>query len=188
MENNQQMLKKLSLKEESLESEILKACCNESTEKVCNLLNSKPRVIDVEQINRNGSLIIAIAKENVKIVEELLRIGCDPNAKTQMKGLALFIASSNGNTKIINLLLRYGADIRDALIGAIWSENVDVVKKILDFGVDLNEVIDAIGHSALHLAVDRKNLLIVKHFLEHDADANYNGHIGKSPLRCTIDI
>ena len=30
--------------------------------------------------------------------------------------------------------------------------------------------------------------MIVKLLLEHDADPNYNGHIGKSPLRCTIDI
>ena len=101
MENNQQLFEKLSLKEASLEFEIEKACFNNDTEKVCILLNSKPREIDVKQINRNGSLIIAIANGNVKIVEELLKIGCNPNVTNLKKDPALFIASLTENIYII---------------------------------------------------------------------------------------
>ena len=193
MENNQQLLEKLSLKEASLESEILKACCNNNTEKVCILLNSKPREIDVKQINRNGSLIIAIANGNVKIVEELLKIGCNPNVTNLTKDPALFIASLTGNIQILHLLLQYGANIgyADALIIAILRGNADVVEKILEFGVNLNEVEDAIppkerGKSALNLAIDRKNLRIVRLLLQHDADPNYMDEIGNSPIHFAV--
>ena len=187
MENNQQLLEKLSLKEASLESEVQKACYNDNTEKVLILLNSKAREIDVKQMDRNGSLIHAIAKENVKIVEKLLKVGCDPNAKTQIKGLALFDAFWNRNIQIINLLLYYGANIGDALILAILRKNADIVKNILEFGINLNKVEDALGQSVLRIAIEGSNMPIVKLLLEHDADPNHIDKIGNYPLHCTVN-
>ena len=109
-------IQKSSVKGGSLESDIHEACFNNDDEKVTILLSNKAREIDTHQLNRDGSLLIAIANENVKIVGELLKIGCNPNVTNEMKDSALFIAFINGNIQIINLLLQYRANIGDALI------------------------------------------------------------------------
>ena len=186
MENNQQLLEKFSLKKASLESEIHEACSNNNAEKVTILLKGKAREIDAYQLDRDGSLLIAIAKENVKIVGELLKIGCNPNVTDGMKNHALVIASLKGNMQIINLLLHYGANIGEALINAIWSGNANRVEKILEFGVNLNKVEDTIGQSALHIAIERKNLQIVKLLLQHNADPNLIDKLWKSPLHIAV--
>ena len=67
------------------ETEIYDTCFYNNTEKFTNILKIKGQEIDVNKIDQNGSLFIAIDYENVTIVKELLKLGCDPNAKYQIR-------------------------------------------------------------------------------------------------------
>ena len=59
---------------------------------------------NIDNIDRNGLLFDAIENGNVKIIQELLKNGHDPNTRNSMRQPTLFIASLKGNMQIINLL------------------------------------------------------------------------------------
>ena len=141
------------------------------------------REIGVNLIDQNETLFLAIKNENVEIVEDFLKAGCDPNITDSIGEPALFFAFLSGNSQIIDLLLQHGANVKNVLNVAIYKGLPVIVKKILNFGVNVDLVEDNTGQSPLHLAIANHNLEIVELLLEHHSSiVNFEDRNGETPL------
>ena len=182
MAYNQQLIKTKVEEMRTIELEVHEACFSNESEKVTYLLRIKHNEIELYKIDQNGSLFFAIDNQNATIVEELLKIGCNPNIKNSENEPALFAAFWNGNEKIISLILSYGAIVEHTLMEAIWHREPDIVEKSLAIGVNIDGVEAKIGSSPLHIAIMKCDLKIVKLLLEHNANLNFKEKSGLSPL------
>ena len=142
--------------------------------------------MDTNKIDLNEALFVAIDNKNPTIVQELLKITSNANAKNWEGEPALLIALKNNDFEIVDLLLQHGTSIEDNLIFAMRKGMADLVEKILKLGVNINKVQDKIGESPLHSAIKANNLKIVKLLLEHKADANFENLSGKTPLQFAV--
>ena len=118
----------------------MQACGKNETQKVTDLFIQRRKEINPKLLDAKGSLFEAISHDNLLIVEGLLKIGCDPNATTSDKQPALFIAFVNGNMCIVRSLLHYGAYIGNTLLFAIEEGASNIVKKILEFQVEIEKI------------------------------------------------
>ena len=99
----------------------------------------------------------------------------------------LLFAARSGDVECVRLLVAAGADVNDALpngmsalVLAAHSGNGEAAGLLLTKGADANA--DGIGYTALHAAVLRSDLELVKNLLAHGA--NPNAQITKgTPLR-----
>ena len=145
------------------------------------------REIGVNLIDQNETLFLAIKNENVEIVEDILKAGCDPNITDSIGEPALFFAFLSGNSQIIDLLLQHGANVENVLNVAIYKGLPVIVKKILNFGVSIDLVEDNTGQSPLHLAIANHNLEIVELLLEHHSSiVNFEDRNGETPLHFAV--
>ena len=90
---------------------------------------------------------------------------------------AILFAARSGDAESARLLIAAGADVNDALpdgasalVVAAHSGNSAVAQVLLDKGADAN--VAAVGYTALHAAVLRSDLDLVKALLAHQADPN----------------
>jgi ankyrin repeat protein len=90
---------------------------------------------------------------------------------------AILFAARSGNAESARLLIAAGADVNDtlpdgasALVVAAHSGNSGVAKLLLETGADANAA--AVGYTALHAAVLRSDLDLVKALLAHNANPN----------------
>src|SRR5262249_44059842 len=90
---------------------------------------------------------------------------------------ALLFAARSGDALSAALLLGAGADVNDelpdgmsALVLAAYSEHRDVTALLIDWGADPNAA--EIGYTALHAAVLRGDLALVKKLLTAGANPN----------------
>ena len=99
---------------------------------------------------KNTPLHIAVKREKIDAVEELLRYKANPNAKNEDGDTPLDIAIKKKNTYIVRRLLWYGADpnIKDnrgstllakLCAGDIEEDDVTVIKLLLEFGATYTE-------------------------------------------------
>src|SRR5689334_23334963 len=73
--------------------------------------------VDVNAPQGDGSTALhwASDKEDLELVQLLIKAGADVNAKTRLAGITpIFMAAKNGNASIIQLLLKAGADGKGA--------------------------------------------------------------------------
>lgn len=97
---------------------------------------------------------------------------------------ALFHACTAGNETMVDLLLKNGADLNEGispLIGAALSGKENLLKTLLDRGVNCNQV-NFTKRSALHMAAFKGNVAMVDLLLERSADCNLRSTDGVTPL------
>ena len=93
-------------------------------------------------------LVVAVQNGNLDCVKVLLSYGADIEGGDDMfRHLPLFVASFNGNVEILSYLLDNGADMNAVsnpeghtmtpLIAAVQSGNLESVKVLLKYGVDI---------------------------------------------------
>ena len=148
------------------------------------------------------ALMWAAAQGHADTIDALLRGGADVRARsrsyiqtvtsevTQRAGreelnydvprggsTAILFAARSGNAESARLLIAAGADVNDtlpdgasALVVAAHSGNSGVAKLLLETGADANAA--AVGYTALHAAVLRSDLDLVKALLAHNANPN----------------
>ena len=110
-----------------------------------------------------------------RIVEYLMRLGCDVHGKNVYGNTALMLAASNGNANVVRLLVQHGADV-DAVsahqetpltFAVVWG-HIEVVKVLLEAGVDVNWKDDH-GWTSLKYALHEKRWKIANLLHDHGA-------------------
>ena len=146
------------------------------------LIKSKKKEINANEIDKKGSLCVAVCNENVKIVECLLKVGCNPSINNSriyaLLQSPLYLAIEKGNLKILKLLLEHDANVNlryileTPLHYAIWRQgDVQIIKELLDHGADSNGKNDNKVTPMLR-ALQHNRIDIAKILLEYDADVN----------------
>ena len=155
-----------------------------------------------EKMHDQTALMWAASEQRPEVVKVLLEVGADINARsrgyprtvtgleTQRAGreelnytiirggsTALLFAAREGDVESARLLLAAGADVNDklpdgttALIEAAHSGQGAVAALLLEKGADPNDA--EVGYTALHAAVLRGDLALVKALLAHHANPN----------------
>ena len=163
------------------------------------LLAAGAQVNATESINDQTALMWAVAQQHPRVVQALVELGADirarsrtyaQNVQTGNRGgggevssvfrggsTPLLFAARVGNAETAKLLLAAGADVNDALpdgasalVVVAHSGQGELGALLLDKGADPNAA--AVGYTALHAAVNRSDLPLVKALLAHGADPN----------------
>ena len=161
------------------------------------LLAAGAQVNAKESINDQTALMWAVAQQHPRVVEALVELGADiqarsrtysQNVQTGNRGgggevssvfrggsTPLLFAARVGDAESAKLLLAAGADVNDALpdgasalVVAAHSGHGELGALLLDKGADPNAA--EVGYTALHAAVNRSDLGLVKALLAHGAN------------------
>ena len=137
---------------------------------------------------RDTVLIGASLYGNLKIVEELLKSGANPNLQNLDGLTALITASDQGYRDIIQLLLKGGANLNlqngkgeTALMMASMRGYPITSIQLLEGGADPN-IRDFDGKTALIWASEKGHTCIVRELLKGGADPNIRNEIGRTAL------
>ena len=130
----------------------------------------------------------ACLRDDTRFMEAVLAVGADPNLRTP-----IFTAAAKGKVKHVELLLDAGADPTKVSTGELptplhaacrFSEDVDVTRRLVDCGIDL-ETANHEGRTPLHLAAEFRPRH-VDCLLEAGANPNAADARGETPLHRAI--
>jgi ankyrin repeat protein len=94
---------------------------------------------------KKGDLHAAVRQDTISEVKQFLEDGADPNKKDKKGYTPLFIAVTGKHVNMAKWLLYYGGDMKakmssySLLYYAIWGGSLEMVKLVLDNGVDPND-------------------------------------------------
>lgn len=123
---------------------------------------------------KDTPLKIAIRHRQYEAVELLLSNGAKPIIPS-----VLYVYPDD--THAFELLLRYGADVqtlygaRTLLMHAIWYQNVDVVRLLLEYGSNPSAS-DKNGRSTISFAIQVENMDIINLLCQYGADLSTKHH------------
>jgi ankyrin repeat protein len=149
--------------------------------------------IDVHESKKGATpLIIAIDFKRVSIVNRLIDIGADVDARMMCGKTALIGASRLGLDVVIQHLIDNGADVHavtnstmigaTGLIYAAGAGHGTTVKLLIEAGADVNARC-ADGSTALFWACHRGHVSVVSVLLDNGADKHLTGLMGLTPSR-----
>jgi len=153
---------------------------------------------DIKSINAQDDegmtpLACAIVQEQMDVARFLLDKGANPEIPNKNGLTPLELAASRPQTNgllLCELLLAKGAQVNPTnktdyritpLDWAVSSDNIELVKLLLDHGADGKAKSD-VGSTALHTAADRGDKEIAAMLIEHGADVNAKVTGGTTPL------
>ncbi|AYP74272.1 ankyrin repeat protein [Fowlpox virus] len=139
----------------------------------------------IESVFNRSPLFYALKKRNFKIIEELIKYGAGKHMTTlDTKTLPLVISSYDTDMikKIIELIREeidpeYGITL---LLRAIATNNINIVKLILDLGVAVN--IDRCNILPLQSAIFKHRTDMVELLIDYGADIHMPNIYGDTPL------
>jgi ankyrin repeat protein len=140
------------------------------------------------------AILLSASRQQVKVVEALIKKGADINKKGTDKkqkifnGSALISSSANGNIEIVKSLLDANADknITDdtgltPLMSAAYMGNDNVVALLIQQGASLEQQ-DEKGYTALMFAANAGKYNSVKVLLESKANVNAKDNDNSMPI------
>ena len=163
------------------------------------LLAAGAQVNAKESINDQTALMWAASQQHPRVVQALVELGADIHARSRtypqnvetgnrggggdissvLRGgsTPLLFAARVGDVESAKILLAAGAEVNDALpdgasalVVAAHSGHGEFGALLLEKGADPNAA--AVGYTALHAAIDRSDVGLVKALLAHGADPN----------------
>lgn len=175
-------------------SELARAVQNENTEKIEEILVLNRDLIDFTEPKFGYSLLMLSVANNLdKSVKKLLQLGADPNKKSEPnKNLetevttAVFISCNkvyrrSCSTNILELLIKHGGHINDKIQVQYYNSNyiteetplmvatesncIDLVKKIVDLGGDINAYDYSNGKGPITNSIIHDNLNILEYLI-----------------------
>jgi ankyrin repeat protein len=148
------------------------------TDAVRAALQQKSVDVNATAVDGTTALQWAVQRDDIRMVEALLRAGADARTANAFGVQPLAVAAVNGNAEILNLLLQAGADPNagpsageTTLMTAARTGKVNPVKVLLAHGANV-DARDARGQTALMWAASRNNAGVVRLLVEGGADIN----------------
>ncbi|KAL7935792.1 ankyrin repeat-containing domain protein [Trichoderma chlorosporum] len=136
----------------------LQAACAMGDEDVVRLLVGRGVDVNAQGGKYGTPLQAACARGNLEMVNLLLKKGASVNVEAGYHGTALQVACANNHIEVARVLLEHGANIHlqnnGAWHAAVLSRDDDLVRLLLDRGVDVNDPHGPHG-SALHSVIQR---------------------------------
>ncbi|KAE9371961.1 ankyrin, partial [Stipitochalara longipes BDJ] len=124
--------------------------------------------------------LVAIEREDARIVELLLDAGADPKSPiVNRKGFtAIEMAEACGTVEILDILVRFALRYFDA-------DSMAIIDFLLEIGADVNTplVPTKTSQPALHTAVEGENLDLIRRLIDRGADVNAAGDQYGTPIR-----
>src|SRR5215471_4284776 len=158
-------------------------------EAVRSILNARTKE-DVAGAESSAALILAASRNDVEMVDLLLRAGADPKATNEYGATALYAAASqNADPAITKKLLAAGADPNAALpsgetplMQAARLGNVETVRALLEGGADPNAHEKNGQQTALMWAIAERHSAITEEMVKHKVDVNGRSKNGATAL------
>jgi ankyrin repeat protein len=144
---------------------------------------------DVAGPNGAAALIWAATRNDLEMVDLLLRAGADVKAANEYGATALYAAAASPDSAMTEKLLAAGADPNahlvsgeTALMEASRRGNLATVRALLAAGADPNPQESNGGQSALMWAVAQRHPAVTKELVEHHADVGARSKTGFTAL------
>jgi ankyrin repeat protein len=149
---------------------------------LCRVPMSEKGAIDRTDRSGTNALQWATVRGYFGVVQQLLEMGANVNARGGEYGYALVAAAGRGHLEIVQLLLEAGADANtqggyygNALQAAAANGYLEIVQLLLKNGADVNAQGDEEFGNALYAAAARGHLDIVQLLVENKANVNAQG-------------
>jgi ankyrin repeat protein len=145
--------------------------------------------INAKDQNDDTVLTAAAARGDAKIIDLLLKRGADVNAKGRNNWTALLLALREDRREAAQLLLAQpNVDLKaetpermNALMLAVWYENPDAVRTLVQRGSNVNQQ-DKDGDSPVHGAAGKGDMQTLQVLLDAGANPNFKNKIGGTAL------
>lgn len=134
-----------------------------------------------------GLLYLAVAERDIDLVKLLIKKGVDVNRRNSMS--PLFHAASDGNIEMVDLLLSAEPSISEcscALQASAKNGCRDVVKLLIEAGVDVNYSQGGCSKTALHQAAISGYRDIVKDLIEAEVKVDLQDILGRTALHWSV--
>lgn len=143
-------------------------------------------------------LVLAIARNQPIVLEQLLKAGHDPNLQNSAGYAPLPTAARLGRTDLVALLLRYradpniggtpGHDVAGALNQAARGLQVDAARTLIDHGANVNRG-NAIGITPLYVCAvsDQEHGTFTRLLLDRGAELRQRAQDGYDPLDAAME-
>lgn len=151
---------------------------------------------NVDEVDDHGRTPLHAA-ENCSMTRILLQAGANINVSTTGETLTpLHIAVDMGRTEVVKAMLEAEPDLElkssstytfpgfSALAFAVWRDNAEITKLLLDAGANPNSKTERNGGVPLHLSVEED---VVRTVLEFDPDLGLEDESGETPLNNLVD-
>ena len=163
---------------------------------------NKEKTLDINFKDENGNYLIiyAIIKNNIDLVEVMIKKDCKVDITDQEGRSLLYLPIKYGYNEIVKLLIEYDkhnigislVDFKDKFNNipihyAIFFKNLNAIDILLEANSNTN-TIDENGNNSLHLAVYSKNLSICKKIIEKDVNLNSKTSIGETALHIACNF
>jgi ankyrin repeat protein len=106
---------------------------------------------------------------------------------------AIINAAYKGDVEMVKKILATGPDpdVRDAFGGtalhnAVFQNNLEVIRLLLDYGFDINSTVPSNGYTPLHYCVWANNIPALKLLLAYRADKTIKARDGLTPLEKAV--
>ena len=140
------------------------------------IYKSKGADLNTSSCSEHTPLTYAILKENLEIVEELIKSGADVDKEDDYGWTPLTMAIHKGNQEITKLLTREAVNPNffdsknwTPITSAIEEENLEIMKLLVENGADVN-IHDRNGGTAFHETIIRKYTKMFNYFLDNGAN------------------
>ena len=160
------------------------------------------KLIDINFKDENGNYLIAYAiiKNNIDIVETMIKKEFRVDITDQEGRSLLYLPIKYGYNEIIDLLIKYDkhntgipiVDFKDKFTNiplhyAIFFKNSSAIETLLHANSNPNTT-DENGNNSLHLAIYSQNFLICKKIIEKDVNINSKTSIGETALHIACNF
>ena len=143
--------------------------------------------------NAPWTLTAAIAHRQTSVVQMLLEMRADANAKDANGDYPLDLAAQKGDTQIVQLLLAHGADVTlrnrsgsAPIHTAALNGHTEIVKLLLDKGADINSRAVPTGETPLFFAAAFGRTDTVELLLTRGADKTIANNRGITALAAAV--
>jgi ankyrin repeat protein len=148
-------------------------------------------------VNGKTALVNALLSQSLNIAKVLISKIKDPNVTFgDSKITALQICASRGYTDLVTDLINQGADVNMSaestshdetggffpLYNAAKFRHYETVTELLSNGADVNKSTDLLGYTALHLAAEHDDAIMVQQLIQFNANLNARDALDRTPL------